>query len=60
MEFKRDTRTGRFFMVEPTVGRTDYQEEVATLNGANISYAAYCGELGRSASPARSSRRAAA
>jgi len=34
-------------MIEPTVGRTDFQEEVAALNGVNIPYAAYCGELGR-------------
>lgn len=46
IEFKRDTRTGRFMMIEPTVGRTDFQEEIATLNGVNIPYAAYCGELG--------------
>lgn len=48
MEFKQDTRTGRYLMIEPTVGRTDFQEEIATLNGVNIPYAAYCGELGRS------------
>jgi D-aspartate ligase len=41
MEYKRDRRSGRFVMVEPTVGRTDYQEEVATLNGINIVRAAY-------------------
>lgn len=46
MEYKRDTRSGRFFMVEPTVGRTDYQEEVATLNGINVPLAAYLAELG--------------
>ena len=41
MEYKRDPRTGRFVMVEPTVGRSDYQEEVATLNGVNVVRAAY-------------------
>jgi D-aspartate ligase len=46
MEYKRDVRDGRFYMVEPTVGRTDFQEEVAALNGVNIPYAAYCYELG--------------
>lgn len=45
MEYKRDTRSGEFRMVEPTVGRTDYQEEVATLNGVNMPYAAWCSEL---------------
>lgn len=51
MEYKRDVRDGRFYMVEPTVGRSDYQEEIATLNGANIPFAAYCGELGLPAPP---------
>jgi predicted ATP-grasp superfamily ATP-dependent carboligase len=46
MEYKRDVRDGRFYMVEPTVGRSDYQEEIATLNGTNIPLATYCGELG--------------
>src|SRR3546814_4434504 len=46
MEYKRDTRSGEFRMVEPTIGRTDYQEEVATLNGVNLPYAAWCSELG--------------
>ncbi|WEN15374.1 FAD-dependent oxidoreductase [Rhodanobacter sp. AS-Z3] len=45
MEYKRDVRTNEFLMVEPTVGRTDYQEEVATLNGVNLPYAAWCSEL---------------
>ena len=46
MEYKRDRRDGRFYMVEPTVSRTDFQHEVATLNGVNLPYAAYCFELG--------------
>ena len=46
MEYKRDPGDGQFYMVEPTVGRTDFQEEVATLNGTNIPLAAYCHELG--------------
>lgn len=36
MEFKYDSRRGGFFMVEPTVGRTDYQHEIATLSGCNV------------------------
>lgn len=47
MEFKQDAKSGRYLMIEPTVGRTDFQEEIATLNGVNIPFAAYCGELGR-------------
>ena len=40
IEFKRDGRTGEFLMIEPTVGRIDAQEEVATLHDANIPLAA--------------------
>ena len=46
MEFKRDERDGNLFMIEPTVGRTDWQEEVAVINGVNIPLAAYRYELG--------------
>lgn len=53
MEYKRDVRSGEFFMVEPTVGRTDYQEEVATLNGVNIPLAAYRAEFGLTTKPAK-------
>ena len=52
MEFKRDARTGEFLMIEPTVGRVDWQEEVATLNGVNIPLAAYLHEIGAEAAPA--------
>ncbi len=45
MEFKRDSRTGAFLMIEPTIGRADWQEEVASLNGVNIPLAAYRHEL---------------
>ena len=46
MEYKRDRRDGTVQMVEPTVARTDFQEEVATLNGTNIPLAAYLHETG--------------
>jgi hypothetical protein len=42
MEYKFDYRDRNFYMVEPTAGRTDYQEEIAVLNGVNIPLAAYC------------------
>jgi len=51
MEYKQDQRSGKFFMIEPTVGRTDWQEEVASLNGVNIPLAAYRYELGLPPSP---------
>jgi predicted ATP-grasp superfamily ATP-dependent carboligase len=50
IEFKRDGRTGRFLMIEPSVGRVDAQEEVATIHGANIPLAAYLYEAGLPAS----------
>lgn len=46
MEYKRDGRTGRYLMIEPTVGRVDAQEEVATLNGVNIPLMVYNHEIG--------------
>jgi D-aspartate ligase len=46
LELKRDQRTGRFVLIEPTVGRTDQQAEIATLYGVNIPLAAYRATLG--------------
>jgi D-aspartate ligase len=57
MEFKRDRRTGEFFMIEPTVGRADWQEEVATLNGMNIPLAAYRDALSLPSLPTESPQR---
>jgi len=49
MEYKRDRRDGRFYMIEPTVARTDYQQEVATVHGVNVPLAAYRYEAGLAA-----------
>lgn len=46
IEYKCDAETGRFVIIEPTVGRTDWQEEIATLSGVNIPLAGYCHEYG--------------
>jgi predicted ATP-grasp superfamily ATP-dependent carboligase len=51
MEYKWDDVHQRFVMIEPTVGRTDWQEEIATLCGVNIPLAAYRHELGLPALP---------
>ncbi len=51
IEYKMDARDGRFLIIEPTVGRTDWQEEVATLAGVNIPLIAYRHELGLQPSP---------
>lgn len=53
MEFKRDRRDGEFYMVEPTVGRSDFQQEVATVNGANIPLRIFDAELGLPAGSVR-------
>ncbi|WP_404301668.1 hypothetical protein [Alicycliphilus denitrificans] len=41
IEYKRDARDGAFYLIEPTVYRTDYQHEIAALNGSDWLYAAY-------------------
>jgi D-aspartate ligase len=46
VEYKRDRRTGRFVIVEPTVGRSDWQEEIATQCGVNLPLQAYLAECG--------------
>ncbi|MFP3565404.1 carboxylate--amine ligase [Paraburkholderia sp. SIMBA_030] len=51
IEYKWDDNNRQFVMVEPTVGRTDWQEEIATLCGVNIPLAAYRHELGLPAMP---------
>ena len=52
VEFKYDSIHQRFVMIEPTVGRTDWQEEIATLNGVNIPLAAYRHAMGLPPLPA--------
>jgi D-aspartate ligase len=51
LEFKRHRRTGEFVIVEPTVGRTDWQEEIATLCGVNLPAIAYRTALGEPVEP---------
>lgn len=36
MEYKFDSKRQAFYMIEPTVGRTDYQHEISTLSGHNL------------------------
>ncbi len=51
VEFKRDRRTGCFMIVEPTIGRTDWQEEIATQCGVNLPLQAYLAECGLPPAP---------
>lgn len=46
LEFKRDSRTARLLIIEPTVGRTDWQEEIATLCGVNLPLLTYWTAMG--------------
>ncbi|MBB5505174.1 carboxylate--amine ligase [Paraburkholderia atlantica] len=56
MEYKWDDHRRKFVMIEPTVGRTDWQEEIATLCGTNIPVAAYQHELGLPVTAATANR----
>lgn len=46
MEYKIDQRDGSIYCIEPTAGRTDFQEGVAICNGVNIPYIAYANMAG--------------
>lgn len=46
MEYKWRAATQEYVMIEPTIGRSDHQEEIATLNGVNLPWAAYRQALG--------------
>jgi D-aspartate ligase len=46
IEFKRDRRTGRLVIVEPTIGRPNWQEEIATQCGVNLPLQSYRTECG--------------
>ncbi len=47
VEYKRDARTDRFFITEPTVGRINLQAGVAQANGVNYIARAYFHLIGR-------------
>ena len=46
IEYKWDPASERFVIIEPTVGRTNWQEEIATLSGMNLPLVGYCYECG--------------
>lgn len=41
VEYKKHSGTGRYYVIEPTAGRLNQQEYVATLNGMNLPLLAY-------------------
>ena len=46
IEYKMRLESDRPVIMEPTVGRTNYQNELAVLNGVNIPLIAYCDLVG--------------
>lgn len=42
VEFKQHDITGEYYVIEPTVGRMDRQEYIATLGNKNLALKAYC------------------
>lgn len=53
IEFKIDPRSEKPVIMEPTVGRTNYQSEIAVLNGVNIPLIAYSDLVGDEPAHAR-------
>lgn len=47
IEFKKHQITGEFYMIEPTVGRVDTQQFIATCSGNNLPLKAYCDMTGQ-------------
>ncbi len=46
MEMKRDQRTGKYFIVEPNIGRPTGRSSIAEAGGVELLYTAYCDALG--------------
>jgi len=46
VEFKRHSENGRYYITEPTVGRSNHQSFVATINGVNLQLTAYASLTG--------------
>jgi predicted ATP-grasp superfamily ATP-dependent carboligase len=51
VEFKIRHESQEPILTEPTVGRTNYQSEIAVLNGVNIPLLAYCDMTGKACPP---------
>jgi len=51
VEYKKHPQTGEFYMIEPTAGRIDFQEYIATFSGVNIPLIGYCDQTGINITP---------
>ena len=47
MEIKKNVQTGEYYLIEPTIGRTDWNNSFAEGNGIPIPYVMYCDIIGR-------------
>lgn len=47
LEFKRSRTDGKFYVIEPTIGRPDSQEELFYATDLNIPYMAYLDAIGK-------------
>ena len=47
LEFKRDERSGKHFIIEPNIGRPTGRSAIAEAGGVELLYAMYCDTLGR-------------
>lgn len=56
VEMKRNDADGKYYLIEPTVGRNDLQSNVAVAGGVNLSQMAVCELLGLERVPFRKKR----
>lgn len=54
VEVKQDSRSGKYFIVEPNVGRPTGRSAIAEAGGIDLLYTMYCDLLGRPLPPNRS------
>ncbi len=47
VELKRDIRTGKYFIMEPNIGRPTARSAIAEASGVELLYAVYCDAIGR-------------
>lgn len=47
MEFKKDCVTGKYYYIEPTIGRLDWNNSFAEENGIPLAYITYIDAIGR-------------
>jgi predicted ATP-grasp superfamily ATP-dependent carboligase len=56
LEMKQDSRTGRYFIIEPNIGRPTGRSATAEASGVELLYTMYCEALGRPLPPNRQQR----